>query len=368
MSDPLIDLLKDDPNKPVMTAETLLGVLRKGPATLRHLGEHFGELTSAVDGLLCDLRAHGSNVHLFGEHWSLAKQPAPAANDYIYTSRADNTYVFGVSSDQHLGSKYERLDLLNESYDWFASRGVDRVFNCGNWIDGHDEKNQHDIAVHGLEPQIDYLVANYPKRHLPAPFGMLAGETELKTYAVWGEDHEGWFARRESIDVGRFVERKMREAGRTDWHDLGFMEAAVTLRNANSGVEAPPLVAMHPGGGTAYALSYRPQKLVESLQGGQKPSVLLIGHYHKMSVNLIRSVWAIQVGCTQDQTPFMRKIPTEPHLGAFIITLHQDPQTGAITGCDTQMRQYFDKSYTNGRWSKSGPAVQSEKFMIGPKA
>lgn len=350
MSDPL-----DDFSGEAFTLERLTARLKKGQATLPELAAHFGKAPDQVEGLLQILQSRGTNVHLFGEHWSLAKQPAPSVSTHVYHSRPDSTYVFGVCSDQHLGSKYERLDVLNDLYDWFASRGVDRVFNAGNWIDGDDEKTKHDIAVHGLEPQLDYLVSNFPQRE------------GITTYAVWGEDHEGWYARRESLDVGRFAQRMMRETGRTDWVDLGFMEAAVTLRHAETGQEAPPLVVMHPGGGTAYALSYRPQKLVESLQGGEKPSVLLIGHYHKMSVNLIRSVWAIQCGCTQDQTPFMRKIPTEPHVGGMIVTLEQDPETGAIYGCTVSQRQYFNRSYTNQRWSKSGPVAKPEKVRIGPK-
>ena len=41
------------------------------------------------------------------------------------------------------------------------------------------------------------------------------------------------------------------------------------------------IMLMHPGGGTAYALSYRAQKIVQALPGGQKPDILAIGHYHK---------------------------------------------------------------------------------------
>jgi len=328
----------------------LVKTLRKAPATLEQLAEQVGRSPGQVLDYLLKLQKSATNVVSYGNRWTIEKTPAPPAESSRYVSRRDSTFVFGVSSDQHLGSKYERLDVLNDLYDWFAARGVDRVFNAGNWIDGEDEKNRQDLAVHGLEPQIDYLAAHYPQR---------AG---LTTYAVWGEDHEGWFARREAIDLGRFAERRMRDAGRKDWVDLGFMEARVDLVNRKTGVSSK-LLNMHPGGGTAYALSYRPQKLVESLQGGEKPAVILIGHYHKMSMNLIRSVWALQVGCAQDQTPFMRKIPTEPHIGGAIVTLTQDPQTGAITGCVPEFRQYFNKDYYNGRWSKSGPVVRPLKAL-----
>jgi hypothetical protein len=333
----------------------ILALLKKGSLALDETADALHATPGQVLDTILALQRAGQNVHQLGERWSLEKAPVPQqGRSFIYTSRPDHTFTFGIASDNHLGSKYERLDVLNSLYDWFAARGVDRVLNCGNWIDGEDEKNKHDLAVHGLEPQIDYFVKHYPAR------------TGLTTYAVWGEDHEGWFARRESIDVGRFAERRMRDAGRTDWVDLGFMEAALDLVNASSG-QSTKMLAMHPGGGTAYALSYRPQKLVESLQGGEKPAAILIGHYHKISVNLIRNVWAIQVGCTQDQTPFMRKIPTEPHVGGFIVTFTQDPETGALTGCVPEMRIYFNRGYQNDRWSKSGASVLPDRYFVGPQ-
>lgn len=357
MTDDILGLLdaSEPPKRPGLTPDNLLTALKKGPATTEELATAFGQHTDAIEAILGVLIDTGSNLHIRGDGaWVLSKILVPRrGSEFVYTSRLDNTFVFGVASDAHLGSKYERLDVLNDLYDWFHREGVDRVFNAGNWIEGDDPKTAHDAHVHGLEPQLDYLAAHFPQR------------PGLVTYAVAGEDHEGWYSRREAIDIGRFAERRMRDKGRTDWVDLGFMEAAITLRNANTGVDGYPMLVMHPGGGTAYALSYRPQKLVESLQGGEKPSVILIGHYHKMSVNLIRSVWAIQAGCTQDQTPFMRKIPTEPHIGGFIVTLHQDPETGAIVGCDVKMRQFFNKAYENGRWSKSGPVVQPEKVVMG---
>lgn len=335
--------------RPVPSPE-VLAFLKRTPATLAQIAEKFGVTQGRALDALHAMQGQGINLHQFGEQWSVEKTAVPAGRTFEYIGRPDHTFVFGCSSDQHLGSKYARLDVLNELYDWFAAEGCDRVFNSGNWIDGEDEKNRQDLAVHGLEPQLDYVAKTFPQR------------PGLKTYAVWGEDHEGWFARRESIDIGRFMERKMRDVGRDDWVDLGFMEGNVTMTHPVTGATSSLLV-MHPGGGTAYALSYRPQKLVESLQGGEKPAVILIGHYHKMSVNLIRSVWAIQVGCAQDQTPFMRKIPTEPHIGGVMVWLTMDPATGAITRCRTEMRQFFNKRYTNDRWSKSGIVIQPEKMM-----
>lgn len=326
--------------------------LRLKASTLQELGAAVNSSPGQVLDAVLGLKARGLNVHQFGERWSLEKYTPIVERTFEYVSRPDNTFRFGVASDQHLCSRYAREDVLNDLYDVFAESGVDRVFNAGNWIDGEDDKNRFDLNVHGLEPQVKYLCEHYPKRD------------GIQTFAVWGEDHEGWYARREAIDVGRFAEGQMRQAGRDDWIDLGFIEARVDLVNANTGARST-LVVMHPGGGSSYAYSYRPQKIVESLSGGEKPAVLIIGHYHKMSCNIIRNVWTVQAGCTEDQTVFMRKKGLEAHIGGHLMTLEQDPKTGAIFRCVSDQRAYYDRAYYNDRWSKTGPVVQSPRFLGG---
>lgn len=330
------------PDPPV--ADEISVMLRRAPRTLDVLGARFtltrGQILDAIDRL----KAQGLNVLQRGDLFSIETGSPPITPQegaaFEYTSRPDNRFVFGCTSDNHYCSKYERDDVAQDLYDRFAQRGADRVFNGGNWVDGEAPFNKFDLKVHGLEPQIRYLAKHYPQR------------PGLVTYAVSGEDHEGWLGRREAIDVGRFTERLMREAGRTDWRHIGFMEAYIPLINANTGKRSMMLV-MHPGGGSAYATSYRPQKIVESFEGGEKPAVLLLGHYHKLSVNLVRNVWALQIGCTQDQTVFMRKKNIEAHIGGMVVDLEQDPQTGAIIGCRTEIVRYFNQSYYNDRWSVS---------------
>ncbi len=350
------------PAGPIDSSTRILNTLKYGSKTTEELVQVTSLSADTVLGTIMAMVRQGRNVHHLGGRWSLEKVPvslgalgsagSPDGPTFEYVSRPDNTYVFGVSSDQHLCSRYAREDVLADLYDRFAKAGVDRVINAGNWIDGEDEKNRFDLAVHGLQPQVEYLVNHYPRRD------------GLVTYAVWGEDHEGWFARRESIDVGRFTENLMRQAGRQDWVDLGFIEAKIDLINGNTGARSS-LVAMHPGGGSSYAYSYRPQKIVESLSGGEKPGALVIGHYHKLSCNIIRNVWTIQAGTSMDQSVFMRKKGLEAHVGGLIITLEQDPVTGALCGCTSTQLIYYDRAYYNGRWSKTGAVTQSPRFLGG---
>ncbi len=181
------------------------------------------------------------------------------------------------------------------------------------------------------------------------------------TYAVAGDDHEGWYSQGMGIDIGRHAEARMFDAGRKDWVNLGYMEAFLTLRHRETGAECKILV-MHPGGGSAYAISYQPQKIVESLSGGEKPAAILIAHYHKMSYQYCRNVHTIQTACTQDQTPFMRKKRLDAHVGGGIVEFNQDPETGALIGCKTDFWNYFVKSYAQGRWSHSGQVTHAKRM------
>ncbi len=160
--------------------------------------------------------------------------------------------------------------------------------------------------------------------------------------------------------MGRYVEGVFRHAGREDWKNLGYMESYINIENANSGATGRALI-MHPGGGSAYAVSYAPQKICEAFTGGEKPGVVFIGHYHKLSVNLLRGIWAIQVGCGQDQTPWARKKRLDPHIGGMIVELEQDPETGAFISCRTSIKRWFNRGYYNNRWSMHGTPVMPEQ-------
>ncbi len=128
------------------------------------------------------------------------------------------------------------------------------------------------------------------------------------------------------------------------------------------------LLLMHPGGGSAYAISYAPQKIVEGFDGGDKPAVLLVGHYHKASYQLTRNVHVVQVGCFEDQTVFMRQKKLSAHIGGMLVRVQLDPRTGAVIGCGAEFRNYYNRGYYNGRWSQHGPVRPAERVPAGMAA
>lgn len=238
-------------------------------------------------------------------------------------------YRFGVCGDNHLGSKYQRLDVLDALYDLYESEGIQVVYNTGNWIDGEARFNKHDLLEHGLDNQVNYFIKNYPQRK------------DIETYYITGDDHEGWYSQREGIDVGKYAFNKAQDAGRFDLHYLGHMEADVVLPAKNG---KTTIRLLHPGGGSSYAISYTAQKIVESYTGGEKPDILCVGHYHKAEYCYVRGVHVVQTGTTEDQTPFMRKKRLAAHLGGWIIEFSVD-DAGAITRFRQEFVPFYDNAY-----------------------
>jgi len=327
--------------------------LRKSGMTLEQISDVSGFPKLRCEKWIESQINVGLNIQRFGDLYIIDKEIRPSFDAPMLqlTSDKHNRFKIGAMGDTHLCSKYERLDVLNDLYDLYQNRGVEHVFHAGNWIDGEASFNRMDLHTHGMEAQIDYLVRNYPRKK------------GITTHAITGADHEGWYAKQMGIDIGRRCEQTFRDHDRKDWYNLGYMEAYVRLVNTNTGSSAI-LCVMHPGGGSAYATSYTVQKIVESFGGGEKPAVLLAGHYHKMEQINIRNVWCVQTGCTQDQTPFMRQKKIEAHVGGHVLDLVQDPETGAIIEMNGQ-RRYFTTGYYNHRWSHSGPVNLPDRKLGG---
>lgn len=281
--------------------------------------------------------------------FAITHPPSIGSHDgSIWQLKSDkhNRYRIAAFGDLHAASKYCRWDVREKLMKRAEDFGATAILDTGNWIDGEASFNRYDLEAVGMDNQLDLLAEKYPKTRIP-------------TYAVTGADHEGWYIKREGINVGRHCEAVMRNAGHP-WTCLGYVEADILLVNSNTGATSICRVA-HPGGGSAYALSYKPQKIIESYEGGEKPAVVFLGHYHKIECGNVRNVWYGQTGCSQDQTPFLRTRSIEAHLGGLLVELHQDPETGAITTMRPEMIKYFNKGAyvtegrANNRWSGHGP-------------
>ncbi len=243
---------------------------------------------------------------------------------------------FGLTSDNHLGSKYARNDVLEALFDIWQDAGITDVYQCGNMIDGDARFNRFDLLVHGMEAQANYFAEVWPARK------------GMHTHFITGDDHEGWYVQREGVVIGDYLEHVAQKHGRKDLHYLGHMEHDIIFK-AKRGSSTMRLI--HGGGGSAYAISYKPQSIINSYQGGEKPNILLIGHYHKADFNYWREVLNVQAGCTEDQTPFLRKLNIQAHVGGWTIEFEIDDD-GIVHDFTTKWHPFYDrKFYENKQWA-----------------
>lgn len=293
--------------------ERIRALLRKEAITEVEIADRLDVAPKRVREALAALADSGYRLATQGEGAAPAFMIAPNAPGDARPLEIDTEKFydghrvrFGLVSDTHLGSKYYREEVLQALYDRFEREGLSLVFHGGNWIEGEKTHNRFELLCRpGLQGQIDYFVERYPQRK------------GLTTYLVAGDDHEGWYQQREGIDIGRFMEMEARKAGRDDLVNLGYLESNVAFRCADG---ASKLRVVHAGGGSAYALSYAPQKLIESLDGGDKPHMLAIGHYHKAEYLFYRNVHCVQMGATKAQDTFMRKLRLASHIGGWIVS------------------------------------------------
>jgi len=240
-------------------------------------------------------------------------------------------FLVGATADWHVGSKYARKDVIDGLYAWYKAEGATSVYVAGNWIDGEARFNMFDLDVHGMTAQVQRFLEWCPK---------VEGIT---TKVLSGDDHEGWYVQREGVNIGQLLEMEAQRAGREDIKDIGYMERDIEL------VPTQVLRIIHAGGGSTYATSYTAQKYVESLQGGQKPRIVVMGHYHKLSFEYPREVYVLQPGCAQDQTPFERKNKIQAHVGGCILDIRVNDD-GIIDEVGCRFKTWFDRKFYEYKW------------------
>lgn len=308
-----------------------------GAVDVVDLANDFDVSPKHIEGVIGSLAEQGFLITIENGHarYALPESGQRSVRHAEYMDKT-RTFRFAIASDAHLCSKYARLDHLNTFFDICEAEGVTLVFDAGNQIDGEARFNKSDLLVHGMGAQINYWAENWPKRK------------GIETQFICGDDHEGWYLQRESIDIGWHMEQVAKNKyGRTDLKYLGYMEHDVAFETPEGGTTI--VRVQHPGGGTAYATSYQPQKIVESLGGGDKPNILILGHYHKQGNFFTRNIHVLLAGCFMDQSPFMRKKRLAAHVGGYIVEVTQAPDGSVLRFNSTFIPFYGDTK--DEKWS-----------------
>ena len=93
----------------------------------------------------------------------------------IYTSHQDTSLKVLLISDLHFGSSKQRLDLINEAFNYCIKNDIHLIFCCGDIIDGTFSQSEQLISI--PYKQTEFFLKNYPS------------EKNIFTFSVTG-DHD----------------------------------------------------------------------------------------------------------------------------------------------------------------------------------
>jgi UDP-2,3-diacylglucosamine pyrophosphatase LpxH len=237
-----------------------------------------------------------------------------------YDSNWDGTQTikFAIMGDTQLGSKYAQISYLHDFYDRCMKEGIKDVYHTGDITDGLKMRVGHEYELYAVsaDDMRDDVVKNYPYRE------------GITTHFITG-NHDASIYKQVGYDIGQAIAN-----ARPDMKYLG-RDCAVIHITPNCTLEL-----RHPWDGTAYALSYKIQKMIEAMESDSKPNILAVGHYHKAEYLFYRNVHALQTGCFQGQTPFTRGKGISVHLGGWIVEVEVN-EKGTIKAFKSQFVPYY---------------------------
>jgi biotin operon repressor/predicted phosphodiesterase len=294
----------------------LLQHLRQ-PITVEVLCECVDRSPSTVRKWLEKLQSDGYQIMQHGDKCFLTKT-LPYSETQVDKRVNKAKMSFGVVSDTHLGSKNQQLTFLKDFYQRCADRGIDTVYHCGDLIDGEGlyRGHEHSVFIHGFDDQVAYAIENYPK-------------VEGITTELVGGNHDLVYVKRAGADPCVPISN-----ARSDIIYHGPYSAWIRI------AEIALMYLLHPDGGSAYAHSYKLQKIIESFEGGKKPRLTFIGHWHTWNHTKTRNVDGWLAGCFQSQTEYERRKALQPVIGGNIVTVEFDDE-GDIRHVTPEFYQYL---------------------------
>lgn len=247
----------------------------------------------------------------------LGAKPVIKKYDHHFTSKH---LKFGYYSDPHVGHSKFIPKLWDRMVTVFKQEGIETVYCPGDNLEGMSNREGHiyELAHVGASAQLNYASQ------------LFQSASGLHFFIIDG-NHDQWFKMKSNIGLVAGQELQKRNSNVTF---LGEWEADVVL---GKGVV---MKLYHANDGSAYAISYKIQKLIESLEGGEKPNIILSGHYHKQIQVFTRNVFGFECGTLMGQSQFMRGKKLAAHKGFGIIEVWMSKKGGV-----ERLRHEFFPSY-----------------------
>lgn len=203
----------------------------------------------------------------------------------------------GVISDGHLGSKYASAQWHLQAFQEFESKGCECVVHVGDLVEGLTPRRfstqVYELTHLGYKSQKSHAIDVFSKCNIPL-------------YVISG-NHDGYFQEYAGANIVEDICNNLPLATY-----LGHDCADITIDGVS-------LRLFHGTDGSSYALSYRTQKIVESINAKDKCDILICGHTHKFCYIYERNIHTVSAPCLQKQTWFMRSKKLSAHTGFLIL-------------------------------------------------
>lgn len=204
---------------------------------------------------------------------------------------------FIATGDSHIGHSKFRQDWWNEMVERGVKENVDFMYHTGDILEGMSGRPGHVYELEKVGFEAQFGLAKELINQMPFDIRMITG------------NHDNWYTGKadQGINVGARLEESCNNVV-----FLGNDEADDLI----GGIKVK---LWHGNDGASYAYSYRTQKFVEMLYGGEKPNILLAGHAHKAIFYENRNIQIFETGTTCMQTGFMRGKKLAAHTGYWIV-------------------------------------------------
>lgn len=271
---------------------------------------------TTVKNFLWTVKNRSEDITAYFEKRVVVQNQEPTNYDADWNGA--KTVKFAVLGDCHIGSKYTQLTHLHNFYDRLVMEGVTAAYNVGDLTEGLKMRPGHEYEVYTVsaDEMTQDVIRNYPCRD------------GITTYFITG-NHDASIYKHIGYDIGAAIADK-----RPDMKYLG-RDCALVHLTPNCTLEL-----RHPWDGSSYAVSYKIQKMVESMESDSKPNIVAVGHYHKHLYMFYRNVHCLLTGCFQGQTPFTRGKGISVHLGGWIVEIRV-LEDGTIVGFKSEFVPYY---------------------------
>lgn len=282
--------------------EKLVKFTKKGAISFSALCDKMDLSPKKTKALIEEARGMGFRLHVEHDHVGIkVPQPEDRVRTIGIAPVVGERQKVAVISDLHLGSKYCLREQIKEFVQYAYSQGVREILCPGDVLDGIYRHGLFEVSHTGIDAQAQDLIETLPE--LPG----------LNYRSITG-NHDFTFTESIGVDVGDYLMSYFQKRGRKDLHFYGNRGAFLRVKGA--------IVHLwHPRSGVSYARSYAIQKHIEKYSSGEKPNILLCGHWHVYCHVYERGVHGIACPTFQGGgSAFGKSLGGAPAIGGMILS------------------------------------------------